>query len=835
MADLATIPPPRRSELLLRPLGDKGDHVVKDPVTGQFFNLGPQEAFLLQRLDGQQSAEAICQAFTDKFGEALTIDDLDQFIEMARGQGFLQRTCQPVAGPQREKAPSVNGSTAHGAAACCPATAPRSAPPPPRPRQSILYWRKRVFDPDQLFNWLEPKIRFFWTTGFLVLSAIVILAAALVAIINSGELLAYLPHAFTWRTLLLAWVTVVVATTCHEFAHGLTCKHYGGEVHEVGFLMMFFMPCFYCNVSDAWLIREKWKRLLVTFAGGYCDLCLWALAVFVWRLAATDTLVSYVAWVVLSVCGGRIFFNFNPLMRLDGYYLLSDWAEVPNMRPRSWEYVSSHLRRILWGGPRPDPDPRGRFLLGYGVLSWLFSMTYLSAMLVGMVHYLGVQWGLIGLAVAGLFGFATVPAMFRGLGKGEVTNMLLRRHKRTVIWGVLLTVVPAALTFVEVSDRASGPFQVRPAIRAEIRAPVAGFLRAVSYDEGDAVSQGAPVARLEVPDLASRIAQKRAEVQETQAKVYLLEGGPRQEEVAEARHKLERAKHWRDLAEQDLDHARQALRKDLERFDDLISQERSETNFARLAYERSARLYERGTMPKEELQDKKKNYEVHEALLKQTLAQKQVREEQGTREADTELARRQKDLGDAQAALNILLAGTRPQEIDAERAHLLRLQEEAHYLEGLQEKVLIVSPVAGLVTTPHVKDRIGQYLREGDLICTIEDPAALEAEIALSEQEVGRVQPGQGVDLKARALPFATLHATVSRVAPGASARPETDRLVTRTDAQATVIVYCQLESPPPELRPGLTGYAHVDCGRRTVGSIGLERGMRLLRTEFWW
>jgi multidrug resistance efflux pump len=149
----------------------------------------------------------------------------------------------------------------------------------------------------------------------------------------------------------------------------------------------------------------------------------------------------------------------------------------------------------------------------------------------------------------------------------------------------------------------------------------------------------------------------------------------------------------------------------------------------------------------------------------------------------------------------------------------------------------VFSPIAGLVTTPHLKEKAGQYLKEGDLICVIEEPSSLEVEIAVTEQEVGRVQPGQVVDLKARALPFATLHAEVSRVAPGAVRGEVTPAAgaPARTDTQTTVTVYCQLENAPEELRPGLTGYARIYCGRRSLGSIALERGLRLLRTEFWW
>src|SRR5262249_6184130 len=192
------------------------------------------------------------------------------------------------------------------------------------------------------------------------------------------ELVSAFPNAWRWETALVVWLTLVVATFCHEFAHGLTCKHHGGEVHEVGFLALYFMPCFYCNVSDAWLFREKSKRLWVTLAGGYCGLWLLALGVLVWRLALADSPLDLLSWVVLSVLLVRVFFNFNPLLKLDGYYLLSDLLEIPNLRQRAWQHVSSHLRWLLWGAPRPTSDPRGRFLLVFGIASWLFSLVFLA-------------------------------------------------------------------------------------------------------------------------------------------------------------------------------------------------------------------------------------------------------------------------------------------------------------------------------------------------------------------------------------------------------------------------------------------------------------------------
>src|SRR5262249_44304096 len=132
MPDLVSLLPVRRPELLLRPLGGQGQYVVKDPRTGEFFHLGEKEHFLLAHFDGTGTAEAVCAAYAERFGEPLSVDDLDEFIELARSQHFLQ---------------------AEGGASPAAAGA----------RQSVLSWRKSLWDPDRLFTWLAPRLWFFWT------------------------------------------------------------------------------------------------------------------------------------------------------------------------------------------------------------------------------------------------------------------------------------------------------------------------------------------------------------------------------------------------------------------------------------------------------------------------------------------------------------------------------------------------------------------------------------------------------------------------------------------------------------------------------------------------
>jgi multidrug efflux pump subunit AcrA (membrane-fusion protein) len=365
---------------------------------------------------------------------------------------------------------------------------------------------------------------------------------------------------------------------------------------------------------------------------------------------------------------------------------------------------------------------------------------------------------------------------------------------------------------------------VRAVTRAELRAPVAGFLREVYSDEGDVVSPGSPVVRLEIPDLSSKRVQKQAELREAEAKLRLLEAGPRPEEIAEQRRRVERAEAWHDLARKDMTRLREVCEKELARMDMLIAQCQADAKAARDSVQR-AKALSGGALSAEQLQEAERRYHVCQALLGQAQAEKTVRVAKGTIEAETEVARREKELADVRAALVLLEVGPRPLEVEAARANLARLQEETQYIDKLQNKLSIHSHLAGVVTTPRLKEKTGQYVREGDLICLIEEPAALAVEITVAEQATTRLREGQPVALRPRALPSATLHTQVTRIAPIAGPG----------EAQSTLSVHCRLDKDASELRPGMTGHARIYTGPRPLGTIIADRALCWLRTEFWW
>jgi putative peptide zinc metalloprotease protein len=808
------------------PVGDDGKCVVKDLERQTYFRLGEKERFLLELLDGSLTRHDVRIAYESRFNTEMLDEDLDDFLELARTRGLLQPAGTPSAAKGQ---PSANP------------TIERPPPEPPRPApaaalknqrriaprgQSILAWRKSLFDPDRLFTWLEPKLRFFWTWGFLAVSAVSIATAAVVVWLNRVELAENVIGSLHWQLLALGAVVLVGITALHESAHGLTCKHYGGEVHEVGFLLIFFMPAFFCNVSDAWLLPERRKRLAITFAGGYFELFLWSLAVFVWRMTLQNTTLSYLAGLVVSVSGMRVLVNVTPFIKLDGYYLLSDALELPNLRQRSLECVTTHLRWLLWGAPRPAAAPRRWVLLTYGILCWCLSMVMLGLMLAGLAGAADRYVGHVGAAIL-VTPLALVAGrlMFHGLFANEAKQMLLSRYRRSLTWAALLTATGCTLAFVKIEQRVSGTFQVDPLTHMQVRAPVAGFLKAVAGDEGEHVSQGQRVALLDVPDLDSRIAQKRAEVVESEAQLALLRTGATQEELDDARHRVARAIEWRDLAQTDLERSQEAFTKNLARLDQKKVQVHAQLKQAHETALKWKELFEKHALSEQQFHEAVTSYRMAKAELAQVTSEKAALKSTGTLTAEAELARREKELAEAQSALVLLEAGTRDEEIAAAEASLARQREELAFLEEQQAKLPLYSSVEGVITTPHFEDRVGEWFDQGDLICEIKQASHLEVEITLDEDKVAKVKPGQEVELKARALAYQTFNATVERIAPAA----------TSGDLQSTVTVYSRLTDAAPELRPEMTGYARIYCGRKPIGEIAADYVMRFVRTEFWW
>jgi multidrug resistance efflux pump len=185
------------------------------------------------------------------------------------------------------------------------------------------------------------------------------------------------------------------------------------------------------------------------------------------------------------------------------------------------------------------------------------------------------------------------------------------------------------------------------------------------------------------------------------------------------------------------------------------------------------------------------------------------------------------ELKEAESKLTLVLAGSRREEVEAVAAETTRLEVERRHLEEKLQRLAIVSPITGVITTPKLKERVGEHVPHGALIAKVHQLTTIKAQIAIPEKEIADAQLGQPVVLKARAVPEETFSGKVISIAPTAS---KTEDAL----GQRTIFVTTEIDNKVLRLRPEMTGHAKIHCGQRRVGELMARRMARYVRVEFW-
>jgi putative peptide zinc metalloprotease protein len=314
----------------------------------------------------------------------------------------------------------------------------------------------------------------------------------------------YSLHNITWASAATLWITGAAVILIHELGHAFTCKFFGGEVRELGFMLLYFQPAFYCNVSDAWSFPERRARLWVTAAGSWIQIFVASLAAILWSAVAPGTLAANVAVAAMLVGGlTTVLTNANPLLPLDGYFALADWLEIPNLRHRalghfSW-WIKSHVLRLEIPQPEASAQER-RIFLTYGALSFLYVaaiFVVLAALALGWAgQALGALGVVLGVGVLLLSLRQKIVQLWRTVAlsvrarRAEYSIMLRRR--RTI---VALAALGLAL-FLPWTLTSPGSVIVRPAASRTVTAPDSGVVVQVFVSEGMRVDAGAPLVRV---------------------------------------------------------------------------------------------------------------------------------------------------------------------------------------------------------------------------------------------------------------------------------------------------------------------------------------------------
>lgn len=805
--------PKLRSDLVISRQGDAV--VLKDPATRRFFRFGEAEHFITSQLDGTTPLAEVRRRAGEEFGSLPEAGMVEGFVESLGRLGLLETNDAALDRPAARRRPA---------------------------RRSPLYLRLSAFDPDRLLDRLVGKVGFFFTPAFVAFSAAVIVLGFGIAVAEWGAITKDLTRLWRVEVVVVAWLTLFAVSAAHEFAHGLTCKRFGGHVHEMGLLLIYFQPAFYCNVSDAWLFAEKSKRLWVSISGPYFELFLWALAVIIWRVTEPGMWPSAVALVVVATSAVRHFINLNPLIKLDGYYLLSDALGIHNLRARAFGYLKRRFSALLVSPGRPPaaPTPRERRIyLAYGLLAGGYSAWLLGWMASMMGGFLTERYqGAGAIVYAGLLGLAFQNPLRRWAARPGGRAWRERVNRWVPIGGrvrliLLFALVLAALFLVPWELTVSGEFAVAPRHNTDVRAEVDGIIAEVYVAEGQRVAAGELVSRLEDRDYRAELRAVGAQSDEVRARLKMLRAGPRVEERRVALQNLETAETRREYARRRLEEGErmQSARHAKAMAGLAVAEER--LRYARNDLVRSRALFEGELISRRALEEAQERVAVADRELagaRADLAAVSAGDLALTGDLagfHKELAVAQKEMEEARARLRLLEAGSRPEEIEGAEATLARLLSQRSLLEDHLRLVIVRSPVDGVVTTPKPHEKVGQFLKKGDLIVEVHELATVKVEIAVSEREIGDVKVGQPVVVKARAFPERPSEGRVIAIAPIAVKDEEAWRgkvfRVTTAIANADLL-----------LRPDMTGTAKIYCGQRRLFDVISRRFARYMRVEFW-
>ena len=460
-------------------------------------------------------------------------------------------------------------------------------------------------------------------------------------------------------------------------------------------------------------------------------------------------------------------------------------------------------------------------------MCWVFAIGFLDLIFVQFFEYMGGQFGIVGMVFVALLLCFGLRRVFKGFFASEFATMLKSRSGRTTTWTIGLLGLAVLLFIVPVKSTTSGDFEVRPGNIVQVHIPVAGIVERILVEDGSVVEEGQLIAELKSPTLESAIVQTEDMLREVEANLRRLKTGARPEELDAATDRVRRLTEWYELGAEELQQAKVAHEQDL-----LVQEHRIRETVAALENAKqdilqSENLYRLGALAGIQLRQLRLEVLQTESKLAQVQAATNASKALGVRSKEAEISRREQELADAKDRLGLLLAGSRPEEIAAEEARKARAEHELTFQKSRLEKLKILAPTSGIFYAPRLKERIGLAVLQDSLFCTIEKPETSRVEISVSEDEAAHMKPGQPVTLKARAIPFETFEATVEGISPVAQK--------TVTTGFNAIIVHCQIRNPDGRLKSGMTGFGRVTRGSNTIGVIMLTKGIRYLRTEFWW
>ena len=476
-------------------------YVLHDPMSNQFTRLHEAAYRFVAMLNGRRTVREVWETCLRQLGDdSLTQGEVIQLLMQLHERDLLQSDLAPDADSLFERKQNTDRQKAIGFAA------------------NPLFIRIPLLDPDAMLNrWVWAVGNLFTSWAMAIWAAIILVGVCIV--VAKGNLLAETSAALAPGKLWLLYVSFVMLKAVHEFSHAFACKKLArdagedGEVHVMGVMFLVFFPKPYVDVSAAWALRSKWSRIAVNSAGIVAELVLASLAAVVWACTADGTTAHAIAYNLIFVAGTHtILFNGNPLLRYDGYYILSDLLEIPNLSMRSAQYVRYLVKRYAWGvtnvvSPADTPGEAVWMVL-YGLASTCYR-TVICIVIIWLVAAKAFIIGVLAAVAATVAWIATPAARFilYLAGNAELARVRRRAVATTLLTGAAMLWVLAVMPTTQ-KYRITGVTE--PLRTADVYAASDGFVIEVMESGRLVAAGGRPLVRAENPELTAQMAELTA-------------------------------------------------------------------------------------------------------------------------------------------------------------------------------------------------------------------------------------------------------------------------------------------------------------------------------------
>ena len=469
----------------MRQSGDSVHFLVEDEVTGRFFRVGLPQYTFMSMLDGERTVStALMKTATLLREHAIDESEAANLCKWAIESGLVE---------------SENGNS----------TARRVEQHEQIQKQKMVSYlnpmmmRIPLFNPDPIITTITRFV------GLLVspIGAVIWLTVCLFGFLKLANVwdAFYLNRVNSISASDIAWIalTWVLLKLIHELAHSVVCKKFGGRVQSCGILLLLMIPMPFVDVTSSWRFDNKWKRILTSAAGMMSEIFIAAIACWVWASSEPGPLQFHAGNVIISATLHTLLFNINPLMRFDGYYMLSDLLEIPNLSTQGRSWLKGKFKRLYFGNKSPklkETGGRGLAVRAYGVLAmaWFFTITIgLSLAASSFIEGFGLVVAMIGMILwVGIPLFKLIKYTAHGTDT-EIPNRIWFANAM----GCTLLIVAGFLYFCPSPSVVSAPVVIDYEPLSIVRAKSDGFAHAIHVVDGQEVQEGDLLITLENLDL----------------------------------------------------------------------------------------------------------------------------------------------------------------------------------------------------------------------------------------------------------------------------------------------------------------------------------------------